>query len=135
MVDEFCPPPPVRTGPGHPVVFTDNLVMKMDVLGRLSGLRGKTELLRHLQRFYGWLFPHLPSQSWLGRRLAQLAPKLERLRQRVRNELGVDGDDIRILDTLPLPLFKTWRPGRGNGFALADWATVPARTWTTSASS
>ena len=121
MVDEFCPPPPVRTGPGRPVVFTDNLVMKMDLLGRLSGLRGETELLRHLARFYGWLFPQLPSQSWLWRRLAQLAPTLERLRQRVRHELGVDGDDIRVLDTLPLPLFKTWRPGRGNGFALADW--------------
>ena len=39
----------------------------------------------------------------------------------MRHELGVDGDDIRVLDTLPLPLFKTWRPGRGNGFALADW--------------
>ena len=121
MVDEFCPPPPVRTGPGHPVVFTDNLVMKMDLLGRLSGLRGETELLRHLERFYGWLFPQLPSQSWLWRRLAQLAPKLERLRHRVRHELGVDGDDIRVLDTLPLPLFKTWRPGRGNGFDWADW--------------
>ena len=71
MVDEFCPPPPVRTGPGHPVVFPDNLVMKMDLLGRLSGLRGETELLRHLERFYGWLFPQLPSQSWLWRRLAQ----------------------------------------------------------------
>ena len=51
MVDECCPPPPVRTGPGHPVVFTDNLVMKMDLVGRLSGLRGETELLRHLERF------------------------------------------------------------------------------------
>jgi len=31
MVDEFCPPLPVRTGPGRPVTFTDNLVMKMDL--------------------------------------------------------------------------------------------------------
>jgi len=121
MVDEFCPPLPVRTGPGRPVTFTDNLVMKMDLLGRLSGLRGETELLRHLARFYTWLFPELPSQSWLWRRLAQLAPKLEQLRQRIRHELGVNSEDLRVIDTLPLPVFKTWRPGRGNGFDLADW--------------
>ena len=121
MVDACCPPPPVRLGPGRPVVFTDNLVMKMDLLGRLSGLRGETELLRHLERFYTWLFPQLPSQSWLWRRLAQLAPKLEHLRQRVRHELGVAGEDLRVIDTLPLPVFKTWRPGRGNGFDWADW--------------
>jgi hypothetical protein len=95
--------------------------MKMDLLGRLSGLRGETELLRHLARFYGWLFPQLPSQSWLWRRLAQLAPKLEHLRQRIRHELGVADEDLRVIDTLPLPVFKTWRPGRGNGFDLADW--------------
>lgn len=121
IVDEFCPPPPVRVGPGRPLTFTDNLVMKMDLLGRLSGIRGETELLRHLERFYAWLFPQLPSQSWLWRRLARLAPKLEDLRHHLRHELGVDLEDIRIVDTLPLPLFKTWRPGRGNGFDLADW--------------
>jgi hypothetical protein len=121
IVDEFCPPPSVRLGPGRPITFTDNLVMKMELLGRLSGIRGETELLRHLERFYDWLFPQLPSQSWLWRRLARLAPKLEDLRQHLRYELGVALDDIRIVDTLPLPLFKTWRPGRGNGFDLADW--------------
>jgi len=121
LVDEFCPPPAVRHGPGRPTVFNDSLVMKMDLLGRLSGIRGETELWRHLTCFYGWLFPHLPSQSWLWRRLDQLAPKLAQLRQHLRHELGVDLEDIRVFDTLPLPLFKTWRPGRGNGFDLADW--------------
>ena len=48
--------------------------MKMDLLGRLSGLRGETEVLRHLARFYTWLFLQLSSQSWLWRRLRQLAP-------------------------------------------------------------
>ena len=35
IVDEVCPLPPKREGPGRPVTFSDNLIMKMDLLGRL----------------------------------------------------------------------------------------------------
>lgn len=130
IVDEFCPSPPKHKGPGPQVTFSDNVVLKMDLLGRLSGIRGETELLRHLKRHYAWLFPQLPSQSWLWRRLRQVASKMERLRRRLRHALGVDLEDIRILDTLPLPMFKTWRPGRGNGFDLADWGHCASKKLT-----
>jgi hypothetical protein len=30
-------------------------------------------------------------------------------------------EDIRIIDTIPMPVFKTARPGRGNGFDLIAW--------------
>jgi hypothetical protein len=121
VVDEFCPPPTKRPGPGRPVTFSDNLILKMDLIGRLSGIKGETELLRHLERHYDWFFPELPCQPWLWRRLRQLMPKMEQLRRHLCYQLGVDVEDIRIIDTLPLPTFKTWRPGRGNGFDLADW--------------
>jgi hypothetical protein len=96
------------------------MVIKMDLLGRLSGIKGETELLRHLERHYDWLFPLLPSQSWLWRRLQQVIAKIEMFRRRLHHELGVDLEDTRILDIFPMPVFKTWRPGRGNSFDLAD---------------
>lgn len=101
--------------------------MKMDLLGRLCGIRGETELLRHLERYYGWLFRELPSQSWLWRRLKEIMPKMEMFRRHLRRELGVGREDIRIIDTLPVPIFKTWRPGRGNGFDLADWGRCASK--------
>lgn len=130
VVDEFCPPPAKRQGPGRPVTFSDNMTLKMDLLGRLSGIRGETELLRHLDRHYQWLFPTLPHQSWLWRRLRQLMPKMEQLRRHLCHELGVDLEDIRIIDTMPMPVFKTWRPGRGNGFDLADWGHCASKKLT-----
>jgi hypothetical protein len=102
----------------------------MDLIGRLSGIKGETELLRHLERHYDWLFPELPCQPWLWRRLRQLVPKMEQLRRHLCYQLGVDVEDIRIIDTLPLPVFKTWRPGRGNGFDLADWGHCASKKLT-----
>lgn len=130
IVDEFCPPPPQRDGPGRPLTFSDNVVLKMDLLGRLSGIRGETELLRHLERHYAWLFPELPSQSWLWRRLRDVTPLMERFRRYLRHQLGVDGEDIRIIDTFPVPVFTAYRRGRGNGFDLADWGHCASKNWT-----
>lgn len=123
IVDEFCPPPAVekRQRPGCPVTFHDNMILKMEMLGRLSGIKGETELLRHLERYYGDLFPCLPCQSWLWRRLRSLMPKLETFRRYLTFKLGLFLEDIRIIDTMPMPVFKTARPGRGNGFDLIAW--------------
>jgi hypothetical protein len=102
----------------------------MDLLGRLSGIRGETELLRHLERHYDWLFPERPSQSWLWRRLRDAAPLMERFRRYLRHQLGVDGEDRRIIDTFPVPGFKFYRRGRGNGFDLADWGHCASKNLT-----
>ena len=130
VVDAFCPPPPERDGPGRPLSFSDNVILKMDLLGRLSGIRGETELLRHLERHYDWLFLELPSQSWLWRRLRDSMPSMERFRRYLRHQLGVDLEDIRIIDTLPVPVFKFYRRGRGNGFDLADWGHCASKNLT-----
>lgn len=97
------------------------MILKMEMIGRLSGIKGETELLRHLGRHYSHLFPQLPCQSWLWRRLRALMPLFERFRRQLTHWLGVPLEDIRIIDTLPMPVFKTARPGRGNGFDLIAW--------------
>jgi hypothetical protein len=123
IVDDFCPPPvgKQQQGPGCPETFHDNMILKMDMIGRLSGIKGETELLRHLGRHYSHLFPCLPSQSWLWRRLRVLMPLFERFRRQLTHLLGLPLEDIRIIDTVPMPVFKTARPGRGNGFDLISW--------------
>jgi hypothetical protein len=123
IVDEFCPPPPgeQKPEPGRPVTFHDNMILKMEMIGRLSGIKGETELLRHLGRHYSDLFAILPGQSWLWRRLRASMPLFERFRRQLNKLLGVPSEDIRIIDTMPMPVFKTARSGRGNGFDLIAW--------------
>jgi len=123
VVDEFCPPsePPANRKRGGQQRSDDNTILKMELLGRLCGKKGETELLRHLSSYYPDLFPTLPSQSWLWRRLKGLMPLFERFRTYLKLKLGVNDDDIRIVDTAPIPVFKTARLGRGNGFDLASW--------------
>ena len=123
IVDEFCPPPNPETEQdvGRPETFNDNLILKIEMIGRLSGIKGETGLLRHMERYYHQLFPQLPTQSWLWRRLRTLMPKFETFRQYLNVKLGLTMEDIRIIDTLPMPVFKTARPGRGNSFDLTAW--------------
>ncbi len=123
IVDEYCPPPEFqkKRGVGRPESFHDNMILKMEMLGRLSGIKGETELLRHLERHYSDLFSQLPTQSWLWRRLRDLMPLFETFRRYLGFKLGLNLEDIRIIDTLPMPVFKTARPGRGNGFNLIAW--------------
>ncbi len=79
IVDEFCPPPnsEIEQGVGRPETFNDNQILKMEMIGRWSGIKGETALLRHMARYYYQLFPHLPTQSWFWRRLRTLMPKFE----------------------------------------------------------
>ena len=48
-------------------------------------------------------------------------PKIETFRRYLTIKLGLPLEDIRIIDTVPMPVFKTARPGRGNGFDLIAW--------------
>jgi len=123
VVDEFCPPsePSANRKRGGQQRFDDNTIVKMELLGRLCGKKGETELLRHLSSYYTHLFPTLPCQSWLWRRLKGLMPVFERFRAYLKMKLGVNDHDIRIIDTAPIPVFKTVRLGRGNGFDRASW--------------
>lgn len=121
IIDDFCPPPEVEQKAGRPVTYHDNLILKMEMIGRLAGKKGETELLRHLRRHYSHYFPQLPCQSWLWRRLKAIMPKLEAFREYLKKKLGVHREDIRIIDTVPMPVFQTARPGRGNGFDLISW--------------
>lgn len=121
IIDYFCGQQAEPQGPGRKKTYSDNTILKLDMLMHLTGKRGETEILREVKRHYRQYFDQLPPQSRLWHRIRQALPLIERFRRFLRAQLGVDYEDLRILDSVPIPVAtKTSRPGRGNGFELAD---------------
>jgi hypothetical protein len=121
IIDRFCEGQAPQTGPGRPKTYPDNDILKIDMLMHLTGKRGETEILREIDRHYSSYFEQVPGQSRLWHRIRQALPLIERFRCYLRDQLGVDEEDIRILDSCPIPVaVSKSRPGRGNGFDLAE---------------
>ena len=120
VIDQFCARLPVVKKRGRKPTYPDSSILKIDMLMHLSGKRGETEILREINRHYATYFTTCPKQSRLWHRIRQALPLIEQFRRHLRALLGCDEEDLRILDSLPLPVAKpNSRPGRGNGF---DWA-------------
>jgi hypothetical protein len=121
VIDRFCEGQPPQTGSGRRKTYPDNDILKIDMLMHLTGNRGETEILREIDRHYRSYFKQVPGQSRLWYRIRQALPLIERFRRYLRDQLGVDWEDIRILDSCPIPVaVSNSRAGRGNGFDLAD---------------
>jgi hypothetical protein len=121
VIDQFCAQVEVRVRPGPQVVYSDNTILKIDMLMHLTGKRGETEILREIERYYRHHFDKLPAQSRLWHRIRQALPLIERFGGHLKAQLGVQYEALRILDSIPIPVAtKHSRPGRGNGFDRAD---------------
>jgi len=121
VIDRFCEGQPPQTGPGRRKTYPDKDILKIDMLMHLTGKRGETEILREIERHYQTYFEQVPGQSRLWYRIRQALPLIEQFRCHLRDQLGVNWDDLRILDSCPIPVaVSNSRPGRGNGFDLAD---------------
>jgi len=121
LIEHFCAQLPVRQGPGRHKTYSDAVILKLDMLMHLTGKRGETEILREVKRHYLQFFPQVPQQPRLWHRLNAAVPLIEKFRRHLRLELGVDDDNLRLVDTLPLPVWSpTARVGRGNGFDRAE---------------
>ena len=121
IIDYFCAQLPAQTGPGRRKTYSDSTILKLDMLMHLTGKRGETEIIREVNRHYGQYFDEIPDQSRLWHRVRLALPLIEQFRQYLRFQLGVEAEELRILDTLPIPVATpTSRPGRGNGFQRAE---------------
>jgi len=121
VIDRFCDNQPRQNGPGRRKSYPDNDILKIDMLMHLTGKRGETEILREIERHYLAYFTAVPGQSRLWYRIRQALPLIERFRGHLRDQLGVTWEEIRILDSCPVPVaISTSRPGRGNSFDLAE---------------
>lgn len=121
IIDQFCTQVEVRPRPGAKKVYSDHTILKIDMLMHLTGKRGETEILREIERHYRHHFDKVPGQSRLWHRIRQALPLLERFRRHLKAQLGIQYEELRILDSLPIPVAtKHSRRGRGNGFDRAD---------------
>jgi hypothetical protein len=121
IIDHFCAQLPVQTGAGRRKTYSDSTILKIDMLMHLTGKKGETEIIREIKRHYRHHFDEIPEQSRLWHRIREALALIEQFRQYLRFQLGVEAEDLRILDTLPIPVATpTSRPGRGNGFQRAE---------------
>ncbi len=121
IIDHFCAQVEAPKRPGQQKVYPDSTILKQDMLMHLTGKHGETEILREAKRHYHHYFDKLPDQSRLWHRIRQALPLIERFRRHLQAQLGLQYEELRVLDSLPIPVAtKTSRPGRGNGFDRAD---------------
>jgi len=113
--------PSQRTpGRGRPEKISDNELLTLMVAQMLLQCPSDRVFLRRARRRLGHFFPSLPSQSRYNERCRALAPKLVLLWKAIAAETLGAGDDLRLLDTTPLPCGQSVQTTRTS--ELAPWA-------------
>lgn len=105
---------------GRPESISDNELLTLMVAQMLLRCPSDRVFLRRARRRLGHLFPYLPSQPRYNERCRALAPKLMRLWKALAAETLGAGDQLRLLDTTPLPCGQSIQTTRTS--QLAPWA-------------
>ena len=105
---------------GRPTLISDNELLALMVAQMLLQSPSDRVFLRRARRRLGHLFPVLPSQSRYNERCRALAPKLVLLWKAIASETLGAGDELRLLDTTPLPCGQSIETTRRS--QLAPWA-------------
>jgi hypothetical protein len=105
---------------GRPELISDNELLCLMVAQMLLQCPSDRVFLRRARRRLGHLFPYLPSQPRYNERCRALAPKLVVLWKALAAETLGAADDLRLLDTTPLPCGQSVETTRRS--QLAPWA-------------
>ncbi len=105
---------------GRPERISDNELLALMVAQMLLQCPSDRVFLRRGRRRLGHLFPYLPSQSRYNERCRALAPKLVLLWKALAAETFGASDNMRLLDTTPLPCGQSIQTTRTS--QLAPWA-------------
>lgn len=105
---------------GRPRLITDNELLCLMVAQMLLQCPSDRSFLRRARRRLGHLFPYLPAQTTYNERCRRLVPKLVLLWKALAQETVGAGDDLRLLDTTPLPAGQSIRTAQTS--ELAPWA-------------
>jgi hypothetical protein len=105
---------------GRPRLITDNELLALMVAQMFLQCPSDRVFLRRARRRLGHLFPYLPSQPRYNERCRRLAPKLLLLWQALAAETLGANDELRLLDTTPLPCGQSLETTRRS--ELAPWA-------------
>ncbi len=115
-----CFPAEGRARRGRPELISDNELLTLMVAQMLLQCPSDRVFLRRARRRLGHLFPYLPSQPRYNERCRKLAPKLLLLWRAIAAETLGGSDDLRLLDTTPLPCGQSRETTRRS--ELAPWA-------------
>jgi transposase len=96
---------PLFPRPGPPPMCSDSELMTMAIVGQCRGWDVETELVSQWQAHRD-LFPHMPERSRFNRRLRNLMPALNLLRQAVLQVLDVAQDRHCAIDSVPVPVVQ-----------------------------
>jgi Transposase DDE domain len=105
---------------GRPELITDNELLALMVAQMFLQCPSDRVFLRRARRRLGHLFPYLPSQSRYNERGRALVPKLVLLWKALASETLGATDDLRLLDTTPVPCGQSVATSRRS--QLAAWA-------------
>jgi Transposase DDE domain len=105
---------------GRPELISDNELLALMVAQMLLQCPSDRVFLRRARRRLGHLFPYLPSQSRDNERCRALVPKLVVLWKALAAETLGANDELRLLDTTPLPCGQSVETTRRS--QLAPWA-------------
>lgn len=105
---------------GRPEKISDNELLALMVAQMLLQCPSDRVFLRRARRRLGHLFPYLPSQPRYNERCRRLAPKLVLLWKALAAETAGAGDELRLLDTTPLPCGRSVETTHRS--QLAPWA-------------
>ncbi len=105
---------------GRPELISDNELLALMVAQMLLQCPSDRTFLRRARRRLGHLFPYLPSQPRYNERCRLLAPKLVLLWKALAADTLGATDDLRLLDTTPLPCGQSIETARRS--QLAPWA-------------
>jgi hypothetical protein len=105
---------------GRPQRISDNELLTLLVAQMLLQCPSDRVFLRRARRRLGHLFPELPSQSRYNERGRELVAKLLLLWKALAQETLGAGDDLRLLDTTPLPCGQSIQTTQTS--ELAPWA-------------
>ena len=105
---------------GRPQLIDDNELLALMVAQMLLRCPSDRVFLRRARRRLGHLFPYLPSQSGYNERCRALVPKLVALWKALAAETLGATDELRLLDTTPLPCGQSIQTTRTS--ELAPWA-------------
>lgn len=129
-VEMFCKRHPRRKKrAGRTPTYSDALILKLVLLANLCGLRGETAILRHAARHYRFYLRHLPSQSRLWVRWRDMGGYIVEFRLYLMVKLGVELEDMFVLDTFPVPVCKFFRRHRHRRFVGAEWGYCASKKW------
>jgi hypothetical protein len=105
---------------GRPELVTDNELLALMVAQIFLQCPSDRVFLRRAARRLGHLFPQLLSQPRYNERCRRLVPKLAVLWKAICSETLGAADDLRLLDTTPLPCGQSLETTRRSD--LAPWA-------------